>query len=104
MRRTCARPGCHELASTTLSYDYGNASVWLEPLAPEAHPMVHDLCDHHADTLSVPRGWVLRDQRPSVTPLFAGERERHAVAVERPAETAPSGVMGELPFRRVASA
>jgi hypothetical protein len=25
--------------------------------------MVHDLCDVHADTVRVPRGWELRDQR-----------------------------------------
>ncbi len=68
MSRHCARPGCHGLASSTLSYDYGELTVWLETLAAEAHPMTHDLCDHHADSLSVPKGWDLLDRR-SVTPL-----------------------------------
>ncbi|MEO9224081.1 MAG: DUF3499 family protein [Acidimicrobiales bacterium] len=78
MRRTCARPGCHEEATTTLSYDYGASTVVIEALLPDAHPMLHDLCDRHANRLSVPRGWLLRDQRP----------------------TAPNDVMGEAPFRR----
>lgn len=47
----------------TLAYAYSDGVVWLEDLAPEAHPMVHDLCDLHADTVRVPRGWELRDQR-----------------------------------------
>jgi hypothetical protein len=33
--------------------------------------MTHDLCARHADTLSVPRGWILQDRRTSVTPLFS---------------------------------
>jgi hypothetical protein len=69
MRRSCARPGCHEAATSTLSYDYGDGTVWLDHLADEAHPMTHDLCSRHADTLSVPRGWVLRDERVAVTVL-----------------------------------
>lgn len=68
MNRHCARPGCHGLASSTLSYDYGQHRVWLEAMAAEAHPMTHDLCDRHAESLSVPRGWELDDRR-SVTPV-----------------------------------
>lgn len=75
MRRSCARPGCHEAATTTLSYDYAQGTVWLDHLADEPHPMTHDLCGRHADTLSVPRGWVLRDDRVPVTPLFAYRSE-----------------------------
>ena len=37
--------------------------MWLEDLAAEDHPMVHDLCLLHADTVRVPRGWELRDGR-----------------------------------------
>jgi len=71
MARRCARPDCHGLASTTLSYDYPASTVWLDGLSDEAHPMTHDLCDRHADALSVPRGWVLRDRRTVVAlPLF----------------------------------
>lgn len=46
----------------TLSYAYGDGVVWLEELAAEAHPMVHDLCRAHAENVRVPRGWQLRDR------------------------------------------
>lgn len=71
MRRHCARPSCTDRAVATLAYDYAAGTVWLDHLADEAHPMTHDLCAAHADTLVVPRGWVLQDRRTSVTPLFA---------------------------------
>ena len=61
--RTCAKPSCSVSASSTLTYDYGAQTVWLERLNPEAHPMRYDLCTDHADALRVPRGWVLRDER-----------------------------------------
>jgi Protein of unknown function (DUF3499) len=66
--RTCARPGCSGVASTTLSYDYAARVVWLDPVHIEAHPANHDLCDRHAGRLSVPNGWRLDDRRvaPSV--------------------------------------
>jgi hypothetical protein len=61
--RSCARPGCAEAAVATLSYAYADGVVVLDDLAAEAHPMVHDLCRPHAEGLSVPRGWELRDER-----------------------------------------
>ncbi len=63
MSRSCARPGCGRPAVATLSYAYAEGVVWLEDLAAEGHPMVHDLCALHADTVRVPRGWELRDER-----------------------------------------
>lgn len=46
----------------TLSYAYAESVVWLEELAAEAHPMIHDLCHTHASNVRVPRGWELRDR------------------------------------------
>jgi hypothetical protein len=63
MGRSCARPACCGSATTTLSYDYANATVWIEPLHAEADPMRHDLCERHGARLSVPRGWTLIDRR-----------------------------------------
>ena len=63
MGRRCARPGCAEAATVTLSYDYRAATVWLEHLSPEAHPMTHDLCDRHGGRSVAPRGWELVDRR-----------------------------------------
>jgi len=65
--RLCARPGCDHAAVATLSYAYAESTVWLEDLAAEAHPMIHDLCAIHANTIRVPRGWDLCDQRAVAT-------------------------------------
>jgi hypothetical protein len=71
MQRHCARPGCASTATATLAYDYAAGTVWIEGLSDESHPMTHDLCEAHAASLGVPRGWVLQDRRGSVTPLFS---------------------------------
>lgn len=78
-------------ATVTLSYDYAGRVVWLVGLTDEAHPMVHDLCTTHGDRLSVPRGWVLRDERPRVTELY-------------PSSDAPHDSSHDSSFPRVASA
>lgn len=46
-----------------MSYAYADRTVWLEDLAAEAHPMVHDLCDAHSSGVRVPNGWSLQDHR-----------------------------------------
>ncbi|HEV8298935.1 MAG TPA: DUF3499 family protein [Acidimicrobiales bacterium] len=66
MLRQCARPGCSGLAATTLSYDYAAGVVWLDRVHVEPHPANHDLCQRHADRLSVPNGWRLEDRRSPV--------------------------------------
>jgi len=59
MTRSCARPGCGDPATATFGYDYAERTVFLDPLADEAHPASYDVCRRHADNLSVPRGWQL---------------------------------------------
>lgn len=66
MRRHCDRPGCCDPAAATLGYDQRTQTVWLDDVAGEAHPATYDLCHRHADALSVPRGWHLRDRRRGV--------------------------------------
>jgi hypothetical protein len=63
MSRSCARPGCTQPACATLTYDYRGRAAWIDRLAVEAHPMNHDLCERHAEGLSVPLGWRLEDRR-----------------------------------------
>ncbi|MEJ5254707.1 MAG: DUF3499 family protein [Acidimicrobiales bacterium] len=63
MTRQCARPGCAESASSTFGYDYAQRTVWLVELTGEPHPSTYDLCRRHADGLTVPKGWELRDRR-----------------------------------------
>lgn len=61
--RSCIKTGCRWPAAATLAYRYDTGEVWLSDLSAEDHPATHDLCPHHADTLRVPRGWTLVDQR-----------------------------------------
>lgn len=70
--RGCARPSCSAQAAATLSYDYATSQVWIEHLHLERHPMTHDLCLRHADTLTVPVGWIRRDLRSALPEAVAG--------------------------------
>ena len=68
MSRMCARPGCDRGAVSSMTYDYGQRSVWITELSPEPHPALYDLCDPCAAKTAPPRGWVLTDDRER--PLF----------------------------------
>jgi hypothetical protein len=63
MLRTCGRTGCRWPAAASLSFRYGTGQVWLLDLSDEPDPALYDLCPHHADMLTVPRGWERVDQR-----------------------------------------
>jgi Protein of unknown function (DUF3499) len=39
------------------------AQVWLDALAAERDPHAYDLCRRHADRLTAPQGWHVRDRR-----------------------------------------
>ncbi len=53
----------------TLTYVYSDQTAVLGPLATYAEPHAYDLCELHADRLSVPRGWeVISLNRESTTP------------------------------------
>lgn len=47
----------------TLTYQYSLAQVWLDDLADERDPHAYDLCTRHADRLTAPQGWQVRDRR-----------------------------------------
>jgi len=69
--RQCSRPGCAELATVTLTYQYASAVAWLEDLHAERDPHNYDLCQRHAAHQSVPHGWRLEDRCTGVSPLLA---------------------------------
>jgi len=62
--RLCARPGCGEAASATLSFQYATSTVWLDDLGGK-EPHTIDLCGRHADRLAAPKGWTGHDRRAS---------------------------------------
>ena len=50
----------------TLTYVYADSTAVLGPLATFAEPHCYDLCEQHAGSLTVPRGWeVLRLAMPA---------------------------------------
>jgi len=55
--RRCSRAGCPARAVATLTYAYNDSTAVLGPLATRAEPHGYDLCEPHARSLSVPRGW-----------------------------------------------
>ncbi len=48
-----------------MSYAYAKCAVLIEDLHVESHPMTHDLCKLHAESIRVPKGWTLTDDRES---------------------------------------
>lgn len=57
MSRQCSRNACAGGAVATLTYVYSDQTVVVGPLATSAEPHTYDLCDVHAQGLTVPRGW-----------------------------------------------
>ena len=55
--RLCSKPGCTRGAVATLTYDYQDQTAVLGPLAMSVEPHTYDLCEVHAESLTVPRGW-----------------------------------------------
>lgn len=54
---------------STLTYVYADSTAVLGPLATYAEPHTYDLCELHAERLTVPRGWeVLRLTLPGSAP------------------------------------
>lgn len=55
--RPCSKVACSNDATFTLTYDYADSMAVLGPLAYAVEPHSYDLCDRHAERLSVPQGW-----------------------------------------------
>lgn len=61
--RFCAKTGCGRGAACCCGFDYAGRLVWLAPLGRERDPSAYDLCEEHAASLRVPKGWTLEDHR-----------------------------------------
>jgi hypothetical protein len=69
MIRHCARPGCNAAADAAFNFDGLRRIVWLNPITDARDHSAGDLCRRHADRLTPPLHWELRDLRR------AGSRE-----------------------------
>lgn len=54
---------CEQLAAVTVAMRYEAREVLLTDLAVERDPNLLDLCGPHANGLTPPLGWRIRDQR-----------------------------------------
>ncbi len=61
----CARPACSNPAVASFNFDGLARVVWIGPLADARARTAGDLCRRHADRLTPPRHWELRDLRPA---------------------------------------
>jgi Protein of unknown function (DUF3499) len=61
--RQCSRPTCAEPAASTLTYQYAKGIAWLDELSTDRDPHGYDLCERHANRVSVPHGWRLEERR-----------------------------------------
>ena len=78
-RRLCTRPGCSTPAAATMRFRPTARVAWLYDLDHSGVRTEADLCARHAVALSLPRGWVLHDQRGTGTaPPSAGAWRRVA--------------------------
>jgi hypothetical protein len=97
----CGRPSV-----ATLTYVYSDQTAVLGPLATYAEPHAYDLCEFHAERLSVPRGWEVIKLAPDVDSTGPSGDDLLALAdavreAARPPEIAePVGEAVEVARRR----
>jgi len=65
--RACARAGCRAPATATLRFQSTQRVAWLTAIDDSDEPGQGDVCTRHADALVLPRGWTLRDRRPTAS-------------------------------------
>ena len=84
MMRHCSRPGCNAAAAAAFNFDGLRRIVWLNPITETRDRSAGDLCRRHADRLSPPLHWELRDLRKSVaakpSPLVGAAPETRLLA------------------------
>jgi hypothetical protein len=87
---TCARPACPGQPAAWLAYDYEARCAWLDDAGATPAGGAHrwPLCERHADTLRVPRGWFCIDRRV-VPPGAAAGAEPGAALTGALAEAVP---------------
>jgi hypothetical protein len=55
--RGCSKVACEREAVATLTWVYADSMAVLGPLSVRHEPHSYDLCERHAERLSVPQGW-----------------------------------------------
>jgi hypothetical protein len=61
--RTCAKMRCAAEPVATVALRYAERKVVVEDLLPDRDPNLLDLCREHAERMTPPLGWSVRDLR-----------------------------------------
>lgn len=78
--RRCSKPSCTKPAVATLTYVYADCTAVLGPLATVAEPHCYDLCQDHAQRLTVPKGWEVVRIEPDPDSLRPSSEDIEALA------------------------
>ena len=78
--RRCSKPGCTRAALATLTYVYADSTAVLGPLATYAEPHCYDLCAHHGERMTAPRGWDIVRLAPDPDALRPSSDDLEALA------------------------
>lgn len=71
----CARSTCGTSAVLNLWYDSKNRSVWITEMDVESgHALA--VCQKHVDSLRVPIGWSMHDERDGTARLWTGDVQK----------------------------
>jgi hypothetical protein len=69
--RTCAKMRCEAEPVATITLGYAEREVVIGALLAERDPNLLDLCREHADRMTPPVGWTVRDTRQAAA-AFTG--------------------------------
>ena len=67
---SCVRTQCQSPVAAGLAVNPPRREAWLIPW-PEDPFLITPICDDHAESITVPSGWLLHDEREGATSLFA---------------------------------
>ena len=65
--RTCAKMRCEAEPVATITLGYAEREVVIGGLLAERDPNLLDLCREHAERMTPPVGWSVRDERQTAT-------------------------------------
>ena len=100
----CARPGCSNPAVASFNFDGLARVVWIGPLAEARAHTAGNLCRRHADRLTPPRHWELRDVRPPATTAGAAPSAPSRFVAPGPPPAVPLPLERRRPERIVVPA
>jgi hypothetical protein len=86
----CARQFCSAPSIARVDFDGEARVVWIDDLGDDKPAAACCLCRRHADTLTPPRNWELRELRPkSPSPTDRSSADHSVVTIPDEAPPAP---------------